>query len=940
MRRGGTQTVWTRLVCCAGVLLAAAPAAAQVERLNVRISWGHEAPRSARYHVEPVPGSQGVEVTGLTPRDFETGEGVTGRAAESTAGAGDIDGLDFVLSFRRDAEQVSQNIHVLWSDLIAAGDADTASRLTRDPGFRRRPQKLTVRMNPEGTSGFSVTVDQLQAERALWIPSLHLYLTAGDAPLLFEDHLRSLEPRKGTRILDRVRNEPEASLDTFMAVWEDLGHPAYTNPQQRGPGHIVGLTWDSAIHKFGIDRAAGVWNDEGNPDRFRFWFSFGDLTQGVTRTWKEQRLTDGLPVMTTAFEDNGVRYEVEQFAYPLHGPPKERRGDIPMVLLQRATLRELQGSARQLTISMTHRRQMPVYTDSTVETDRQGDAVLFRERGRRGVLMAIEGVAELPAWSGTRDYQREQKRIDATVIVDLPARGAHQFVVKLPSPMVPAEHSAVLTAIDFDRARQATLEFWSDYVDRGALFRVPEERINELFRASLWHALRLPRRHGAEGSDIRIDLPYSNFAYSQTGTPWPINQAVYVDYMLYDLRGYPAIAAEELKAQFRNNQEHDGHVSGYANWVVYTPGMLYAVAQNYLLSRDRTTFERLLPESIKAMEWCLGQLRDASERDGPSRGLAVGPLNDGTGEGVWAFNQAYLFAGLDRFGRALQQYGHPRAAEARDAAMMLRDAIARGFGAASMRSPLVQLRDGTWIPYVPAEALTPRRLLDQWYPTDVDTGAVHLLRLQALPPNGLLADSLLHDHEDNLFYKGWGMANEPVYNQQATAYLLRDEPEAAIRAFYSYIASAFSHSVLEPVEHRWSHGQYFGPPSTDGAWFELYRNMLVHERDDETLLLAQATPRAWLQDGKKIELDRVPTYHGPLSLVIESRALVGEIQADVRTPTARRPETLLVRLRHPDRKRIRSVTINGRPWQEFDPAREWVRIPNPTEARYVIVCRY
>ena len=115
-----------------------------------------------------------------------------------------------------------------------------------------------------------------------------------------------------------------------------------------------------------------------------------------------------------------------------------------------------------------------------------------------------------------------------------------------------------------------------------------------------------------------------------------------------------------------------------------------------------------------------------------------------------------------------------------------------------------------------------------------------------------MADSLLHDHEDNLFYKGWGIANEPVYNQHATAYLLRDEPEAVMRAFYSYMASAFSHSVFEPVEHRWTHGQDFGPPSTDGAWFELYRNMLIDERDDDTLVIAQATPRAWMQDGQKI----------------------------------------------------------------------------------------
>jgi hypothetical protein len=199
---------------------------------------------------------------------------------------------------------------------------------------------------------------------------------------------------------------------------------------------------------------------------------------------------------------------------------------------------------------------------------------------------------------------------------------------------------------------------------------------------------------------------------------------------------------------------------------------------------------------------------------------------------------------------------------------------------------------------------------------------------------------LLNDHEDNLFYKGWGIANEPVYNQHATAYLLRDEPDAVVRAFYSYMASAFSHSVFEPVEHRWTHGQYFGPPSTDGAWFELYRNMLVHERDDDALVIAQATPRAWLRDGQKIEVARAPTYYGAVSATIESRAGAAELHAEVEMPRAKVPATLLVRFRHPDRKRMQTVTVNGQPWTDFDAAGEWVRIPNPRAAHYAIVVRY
>jgi hypothetical protein len=343
---------------------------------------------------------------------------------------------------------------------------------------------------------------------------------------------------------------------------------------------------------------------------------------------------------------------------------------------------------------------------------------------------------------------------------------------------------------------------------------------------------------------------------------------------------------------------------------------------------------------MKALDWCLEQVRTAQARATITHGLVDGPLNDLTGEGLWSFNQAYMYAGLDLFGRALARAGNPRAAEAKAGAREIYDAVQRAFGAAAMRSPIVQLRDHTWQPYVPCEAGTYRRLLDQWYPADVDTGAVHLIRLGALPARGELADWLLNDHEDNLYYKGRGIANEPVYVQQATAYLLRDDVNAVIRAFYSLMASGFSHTVYEPVEHRWTHGQYFGPPSTDGAWFELYRNMLIRETDSDTLLLAQATPRPWLADGKRIEVDHAPTYYGDLTFSIESRSASGQIRAHIAFAERTRPRELVVRFRHPDQRPMRSVTVNGRDWTEFDVKKEWVRIPNPTGSEYDVVASY
>ena len=775
----------------------------------------------------------------------------------------------------------------------------------------------------------------------------------GDAPLPLEQHRKELAAFQGRRVLDQVHAGPEASYQQYKGLWEDMGSPQYRHASQPAPGHVVCLAWDSSLRKFGVDRFAGVWNDYGNHDRFRLSFDFADA-----RSYKRQRLADGLPVITSVFEKDGVRYEVEQWAYPLDGPPATRRGDMPMTLIQTIRLTNLAGPARTVAFTMTHERRLATEGEPSIEPQGDGRALLCQQGRSHDALLSLEGKAF--RWGPPRVSQRtiEAKSLGADrlldagrwctvqlpVKVDLPGTGAAELVVKLASPLVAAKDRTRLLALDTATARAETIKFWSDYLARGMQIEVPESAVNDLFRANLWHALRLPRRHGGAGTQavpgVQIDLPYSNFAYDQEGTPWPVNQAVYVDYMLYDLRGYHNLAEEELLAMFRNNQEPNGHVKGYANWGVYTPGMLYAVAQHYRLSGDRRSLDRLLPPTLKALDWCLAEMDKAARQGGPAAGLIHTPLNDGTGDGIWAFSQAHFYAGVDLLGQVLREIGHPRGQACLDAARRFHLAIERGFAAASVRSPLVQLRDHTWCPYVPCEALSSGRRFDQWYPTDVDTGAVHLPRLKALPADHPLTQFLLDDHEDNLYLHGWGMANEPVYNPQATVYLLRDDAKAAIRDFYSGMACAFSHSAFEPVECRWTWGQYYGPPSTDGTWFELYCHMLIDERDDDTLLLLQAAPRRWLEDGKRISVRRAPTCYGVLSMTMESHAAAGRIVAEVDMPTRRQPKELVIRFRHPEQGRIRSATVNGAAWADFDPDKEWIRIPAPAAKRYTVEARY
>lgn len=916
-------------------------------QLRVRISVGQHTARTDSFYIRLLPASSSSKLVELRAEPGSTiDQGVwTGRAGGGSIATA-VFSLDYSARYRDDVQDISRPMHVMWGDLLNHSDADTVRRLSQHALDQASSGAVTVLLGKEKASGFTFTTSQLAREKALWIKAYDVFITLNDEPVSFAAYQRSIAPLSDQCILSRVAKEPEASYEDYVSKWSDMGSPAYVHPHQVPPGHIICLAWDSSIPKFGIDRGSGVWNDYGNPDHFRFWFGFGDLAQGIINTWKSQRLDDGLPIVTTILQNDGLLYEVEQFAYPLNGPPGERKGEISLVLFQKVRVTNLGSKERIVPISMTHRRVLPIQTGAHIESVPRQNQTLFCERSRNRVLLAVQGADTSPEWHETLDYENEDKRVarsirfDAIISETIAAGQSKEFVVKLPSPMVDANSTDVFAKLDYDQARSETRRFWTDWLTRGAQFQVPEKAVNDLFRASLWHALRLPRRHdGADGGAPTIDLPYSNFAYDQTGIPWPGVQSIYVDYMLYELRGYFSVALEELLEAFHLNQDANGHVSGFANWMMYTPAMLYASGQYYLLSHDKKGFELLLPYALKALSWCQTECKRARERSDLT-GLLEGPLNDGTGEGIWAINQAYMYAGLERFGTALSEIDDPRAPRVLEEARNVRAAVHDGFERAVSLAPIVELRDHTWQPFVPSDARTLRRLMEIWYPTDVDTGPLHLLRLKALPADGNLADFLLNDHEDNLFLHGWGMANEPVYRPQGMAYLYRDDPKAAIRTFYSQLACAFSHSVFEPVEHRWMHGQYFGPPSTDGSWFELLRDLLIRETDDHTLLIGQATPRKWLADGQEIQASRVPTYFGEISFHIQSHSASGLITASVEFERQHRLDTLLVRLRHPEEKSIRSVSLNGQSWSDFDPSKEWIRIEKPTERHYEISANY
>jgi hypothetical protein len=105
----------------------------------------------------------------------------------------------------------------------------------------------------------------------------------------------------------------------------------------------------------------------------------------------------------------------------------------------------------------------------------------------------------------------------------------------------------------------------------------------------------------------------------------------------------------------------------------------------------------------------------------------------------------------------------------------------------------------------------------------------------------------------------------------------------------------------------------------EACFLERLRMMLVEE-DGDTLWLARATPRVWLENGKRIAVENAPTHFGDVDYEINSAVNEGRITANVNLPSHPPPREVLLQLRHPDASPIIRVTVDGKKWDKYDAA--------------------
>jgi hypothetical protein len=171
--------------------------------------------------------------------------------------------------------------------------------------------------------------------------------------------------------------------------------------------------------------------------------------------------------------------------------------------------------------------------------------------------------------------------------------------------------------------------------------------------------------------------------------------------------------------------------------------------------------------------------------------------------------------------------------------------------------------------------------------------------------------------------------SDDVYGTNVARFLAdNDQPDQLLLSLYGKLGAGMTEntfvsgegSTIAPVHERYYRSMHRPPNSANNAFFlEALRLTLVHETSDASgspqgLELAYATPRTWLEPGKRIDVRRLQTSFGPLSYSLQAGPTTVRVSLDVPTGLT---GPLRLRLRLPAGQRLGAVLLGGAAFDRF-----------------------
>jgi len=416
-----------------------------------------------------------------------------------------------------------------------------------------------------------------------------------------------------------------------------------------------------------------------------------------------------------------------------------------------------------------------------------------------------------------------------------------------------------------------------------------------------------------------------------------------------------------------------GHMDGVHGM---GPGaIMFTLLEHFRLTGDLDWLKASAPRMKANAEWILRQRRllaglvPGGERLW-SRGLQPAHVVTPDSERMhmqYYETEAYDWLAVQRLAEALALIDPAGSGRLEREAAAYRNDLLAAINRSILLTPVVPVRDGTYRSFIPFAPYVRGFASGAWgwRRCQGHVGAIYWDTVQSadplISPAGLISprDPRVQGHldvlEDRLLLENtkvnertrgfdaqrdWfshaGWQYQCGLERHANIHLQADDVPSFLRSFFNQYAVD-----IMPGEYTFREHTTGGPPDKiyeESCFLERFRNMLVME-DEDTLWLARATPRAWLDQGQRIVVRRAPSRFGMVGYEILSVVEAGKITATVDLPSRHPPTSIRLRLRHPRAARIRAVEVNGAPWKDVDSERELIELQGKS-GRIVVTAHY
>jgi len=490
---------------------------------------------------------------------------------------------------------------------------------------------------------------------------------------------------------------------------------------------------------------------------------------------------------------------------------------------------------------------------------------------------------------------------------------------------------------------------------------VPEAQLVSQWRLGAWHLKRWCQKL-QDGTYAVSIWPYNKSIGGNEGTV-ALGSESFLNIETLDMLGLPDVAQGGLDywlfgahaLPFLWNAEvmgDDALINPYNSPNHQSPGydqkhslghgrVMAAAAFHYRITRDQEWWQKAAPVLQRAGAATV-RLRDSWNRTQPagtwSHGLIPpGYISDNNNSRLFYAVSGYYYQGLHDVAALPASPGAAAAPNEVQSAEAFRRDLREAVDRSVALTQVVKVADGTYrrdfpfMPYIRGLAFDidngPVAKSSLYY--DAKMGALALVEAGVIDPNEPIVSELLDVFEDRLARDGQNAQNG--YNPAPEIYLSLDDIPMFLRGMYNGYAAEVDPTAGYTFAEGANASKLDSPDKTfeEARFLRNVRLMLVME-DGDSLWLARGAPRAWLGQGKRIAVSHAPTFFGEVSYSIMSDVSSGRIEAAIDLPPGRPPQAVFLKLRHPAGTRIRAVLVNGRPWTDFDPARELITLKGLT----------